>query len=168
MKLQEKNKYPPKKQATPKKRKTTKQKKKTPKERKLNKKQEQKKQEQKSKPKQRSKSDSKSQEEEGKLPELIPAEVLGIQLISKKSRGWPANLSMEEIVTGLEEGTYKWFHTKEDIPDEIIYKMIVNNEIRLKSCWSVSDDSTFATLKNGLTEENSATGKQGKPKSKPK
>lgn len=84
----------------------------------------------------------------------------------KKNKGWPTSISTEEIVTGLENGTYKWSHTKGDIPDDIVYKMIVKNEIRLKSCWSISEDSIFATLKNGLIEESSVSSKPGKTKPK--
>lgn len=124
--------------------------------------------EQKPKSKTRSKSESKTHEEEDKLPDLIPAEALGIQLISKKSKGWPPNLSLEEIVTGLENQTYKCTHTKEDIPDEMVYKMIANNEIRLKSCWSVIEDSSFSTVKNGLVEDCATPGKPAKSKPKSK
>lgn len=102
------------------------------------------------------------------MPELeqVPAEALGVQLISRKSKGWPPNLSPEDIINGIDNHTYKWTHTKEDIPDKLIYKMTVNNELKLKNCWGVAEDEAFKTIKNGLVEENEVSSKQVKKNNK--
>lgn len=72
-------------------------------------------------------------------------------------------MNLMDIILGIESNTFKWTHTKKNIPDEMIYKMLKNNEIRLKNCWLVMDDASFKKQKNGLREETSIKSTRKKP-----
>lgn len=105
------------------------------------------------------------------MPDLeqVPAEALGLQLVTKKSSGWPTNLTIQEIIKGIENNTYKWTYTNKEIPEEIMYKMLKNNEIILKNCWGHVDDSSFKKMVNGRIVNTPVTSrtiktKQPKPK----
>lgn len=88
------------------------------------------------------------------MPELeqIPAEALGLQIMTRKSLGWPTNMKLEDIIEGIEHKIFKWTHTKADIPDDILLKMLINNEISLDNCLYGIEDANFRKLKNGLVK----------------
>lgn len=88
------------------------------------------------------------------IPELeqVPAEALGLQIMTRKSLGWPSNMKLVDIIEGIENKIFKWTHTKVDIPDEVLYKMLKNNEICLDNCFFGIEDSHFRKMRNGLVK----------------
>lgn len=102
------------------------------------------------------------------MPELeqVPAEALGLHLITKKSTGWPGNLTLQDIMNGIDNKIYKWTHTNNDIPDNIMYKMLKNNEINLKNCFGSMDKTNFKKLTNGRAMGTPAASRMTKPKPK--
>lgn len=105
------------------------------------------------KDKEESEDEYNSSKDEMPALELIPVEELDLILTTKKSTGWPANMNLLDIILGIESNTFKWSRNRKDTPDEIILKMLKNNEVRLKNCWYVMDDANFKKLKNGFQED---------------
>ena len=77
------------------------------------------------------------QEEQPPPLEKIRGREIGLQIITKKSTGWPKEqIYIEQIKDGIENGKYKWTFTAADYEDEEIHQLLVNNEIELHKVWT--------------------------------
>ena len=92
---------------------------------------------------------------EGPPPlEKIKGREIGLQIITKKSTGWPKEqIYIAQIKDGIENGKYKWIFTARGYEEEDIYQYLVNNEINLHKVWITVEDSIFRKIRNGLQQE---------------
>ena len=72
-------------------------------------------------------------EEEETQATKIKGTDTGLQIVTKKSTGWPeGNIYQETIMHGIKQGKYKYFYSSQDYTAAEIYKMLKNNEINLQ------------------------------------
>ena len=90
------------------------------------------------------------------MPQLekIRGTELGLQLICRKSHGWPTGeMNLKQLKTGIENGTYKWRYTNAAYSEQEITHYLKNDEINLDHCWCSADDAQFDKLKNGQARD---------------
>ena len=93
-------------------------------------------------------------EEEIPALEQLKGTEIGLQIITKKSEGWPREiLNIRTLKKGMENGLYKWRYTNTAYSEQEIYHYICNNEISLNNCWCIIDDSQFNKIRSGQINE---------------
>ena len=86
--------------------------------------------------------------------EQIKGTELGLQIITKKSNGWPkTQMNLTHLRHGLDSGLYKWRHTSHAYSDQEVFHFIKNNEVNLDYCWCIAEDIVFDKLQCGRSEE---------------
>lgn len=81
---------------------------------------------------------------------------IGLQIITRESRGWPENgFDMDELIDGLQRRDYKWTYTSNELEEEEVFQKINRNEIDLKNCWTIVQDSTYNKIRSGHLKERS-------------
>ena len=97
--------------------------------------------------------EKKYQEEQPPPLEKIRGRDIGLQIITRKSTGWPKEqIYIEQIKEGIENGKYKWTYTSAVYEDENIYLHLTNNEIDLRKVWTIVEDPIFRKIRNGLQQ----------------
>ncbi|ORD93408.1 hypothetical protein ECANGB1_2305 [Enterospora canceri] len=87
-------------------------------------------------------------------PTQIKGSQLGLQIITRKSEGWPKHeLNVQHIKFGIDTGLYKWRYTCAAYEEQELYIYITNNEVDLVNCFCITDDSQFKKIRNGLVQE---------------
>ena len=88
--------------------------------------------------------------------EKISGTRIGLQIITKKSEGWPQCdvFSLRRLRAGFDTGLYKWRYNDNSYQEEEIFNYIMNNEIEFDKCWCSIEDYKFNKIHNGLTIEN--------------
>ena len=87
-------------------------------------------------------------------PTQMQGTQLGVQIITKRSVGWPkGELKIRNIIDGIESGKYKWRYTSTAYEEEEIYNYMRNNDIDLSNCFCNIDDTQFRKIRNGLLIE---------------
>lgn len=87
--------------------------------------------------------------------EKISGEAIGLQIITKKSEGWPKEqtFSLHRLKVGIDNGLYKFRYRNPTYTEEEILLYILNNDIDLTNCWCTTDDTQFNKIRNGLLQE---------------
>lgn len=81
---------------------------------------------------------------------------IGLQIITRESRGWPRNgFDVDELIDGLQRRDYKWTFTSNELDEEEVFQKINRNEIDLKNCWKIVEDSTYNKIRSGHLRERS-------------
>ena len=78
---------------------------------------------------------------------------LGLIIHTSKSTGWPQSLAKQELIQGIEQKKYKVTYSENLVEKEEILDLIINDDIDLKECWKVTDDSTFKKIRTGVTKD---------------
>lgn len=80
---------------------------------------------------------------------------IGLQLITKKSIGWPRDgqLGIQTIKERIKNNTCKWIYTDNSYNEEEIYQYLTRNLIILDNCWYTIEDSRLNKVHNGLETE---------------
>ena len=95
-----------------------------------------------------------TQAEKPSPSEKIRGRGIGLQIVTKKSTGWPKEqIYIEQIKEGIDSGKYKWIFTSTAYREEEIYTLLINNGIELNKVWTIVDDSIFRKIRNGLQQE---------------
>ncbi|MPC70018.1 hypothetical protein E2C01_064253 [Portunus trituberculatus] len=86
---------------------------------------------------------------------IITGTHIGLQLITKKSIGWPLDgqVRIQNIKEGILNSTCKWSYTDNSYNDEEVYQYLIRNAITLDNCWYTTEDSRFNKMRNGLNTE---------------
>ncbi|MPC43286.1 hypothetical protein E2C01_036929 [Portunus trituberculatus] len=87
-------------------------------------------------------------------PIKISGKGIGLQIITKKSIGWPkGTLDHKQIIEGIKVEKYKFIFTSTAYDEEEIYHLLKNDLIDLTEAWVAEDDSIFRKIRNGLYQE---------------
>ena len=103
-----------------------------------------------------SQEDINEEQEEEEMPALedIRGKDLGLEIITKRSEGWPKEtMNLKHLIHGIDKGKYKWLYTNTTLKEEQVMQYIKNNEINLKDCWRIVDDQQFRKIRNGQFQE---------------
>ncbi len=88
--------------------------------------------------------------------ENIEPEEIGLELYTSKEKGWPKNISITELITGLQQKVYKGKYSDSKLTEDQVMRKIRRNEINLnKNCWSTVDNETFRKIRPGLNTDRS-------------
>ena len=90
------------------------------------------------------------------MPELeqIKGTDIGLQIITKKSVGWPKeHMNLANLVQRIDLGQYKWRYNSHAYSEQEVLHFIKNNEIKLDYCWCIADDIVFDKLRCGRTDD---------------
>ena len=93
---------------------------------------------------------------ENDMPQLekLQGTELGLQIICKKSEGWPrGEMNLKKLKDGIDTGTYKWRYTNAAYSQQEIFHFLRNDEINLDHCWCTAEDIQFDKLKNGQVRD---------------
>ncbi|MPC37987.1 hypothetical protein E2C01_031483 [Portunus trituberculatus] len=95
-----------------------------------------------------------TQPEDIPVLEKISGTHLGMQIITKKSEGWPKDtFSLNYLKTAIDKGRFKWRFNNTVYNEKEIYSHLKNNDIDLVNCWCIMDDALFNKIRSGKTEE---------------
>ncbi len=85
----------------------------------------------------------------------IPGHAIGLQIITRKSEGWPkgTTLSLRSIKTGIYTGMYKWRYTYAAYNEQEILLYLQNNDIDLTNGWCTAEDTQLNKIHNGLHQD---------------
>lgn len=100
--------------------------------------------------------DIEREETEDEMPDLeqIKGNTLGLEIITKKSEGWPKDtITVRHITKWIEEGKYKWLYSEKAYKEEEIFNYLINSNINLEGCWRVVEDQMFRKIGNGLFQD---------------
>ena len=80
---------------------------------------------------------------------------IGLQLITKKSIGWPRDgqLGIHNIIERIQNNTCKWIYQDNSYNEEEVFQHLTRNTITLDNCWFTIEDSRFNKIRNGLDTE---------------
>lgn len=86
--------------------------------------------------------------------EQIRGKDLGLEIITKKSVGWPKDVfNLRTLTKGILQGKYKWRCTHKSYTDEEVLRFLYNNDLDIKECWRILYDQVFKKIRNGYFEE---------------
>lgn len=86
--------------------------------------------------------------------EQIKGTEIGLQIITKKSEGWPKeHMNLASLVKRIDSGQYKWRYNSHAYSEQEVLHFIKNNEIKLDYCWCIADDIVFDKLRCGRANE---------------
>ncbi len=72
---------------------------------------------------------------------------LGLKLYTTQEKGWPLKyFTVEKLVTGLKNKTYKYTYENKNYTDEEVLQMIQAGDLKLKSCWSTIGIDQFREI----------------------
>lgn len=99
--------------------------------------------------------ESAEEEEREEMPDLekLRGKEVGLNIITKKSIGWPSNINLANITEGINTGKYKWTYEDEGYDEDEILRGLKNDEIEFKGCWKTMEDTQFKKVRNGLITE---------------
>ncbi len=81
---------------------------------------------------------------------------IGLQVFTPESRGWPRkNFTLEELVRGFNNQTYKYTYTDSKYTEEQVMDMIRNGDITMHTCWNIVGSDAFRKIRSGLEKERS-------------
>ncbi len=83
-----------------------------------------------------------------------------LEIISKESNGWPDNIQLSHLVTGIEDGTYKFAYNEPTIEAHEVLDLIENGEITMHDCFIILEDSIFRKIRSGQIKERSPSSTQ--------
>ena len=86
---------------------------------------------------------------------IIDAEDIGLELYTSKERGWPKNMSITDLATGIEKKLYKGKYTESKYTEEQIMRKIRRNEINFNNSnsWIAIDSDAFRKIRPGLNAD---------------
>ena len=96
--------------------------------------------------------DEVNQEEENTRNKLHSKDIQ-LEFYTKASQGWPTNISIDNLIQGIEKGNYKYTYKEATIKQHEIIGLIKKGEITLEECFNTVEDSIFRKIRQGHSQE---------------
>ena len=100
---------------------------------------------------------------------IIEAHEIGLEFYTTKDKGWPRNISIPDLLTGIQAKRYKWKYTDNKYTEDQIIKKIRRGEINLNrsDCWFAVDLDEYRKIRQGLSVDRSPPENRDPRKIKP-
>lgn len=76
-----------------------------------------------------------------------------LEIITKVSNGWPENINLSQLTSGIEREIYKYTYNEKMLKPEEVIDLLKKGEIILEECWRTVEDSVFRKIRSGHTNE---------------
>ncbi|MPC48298.1 hypothetical protein E2C01_042066 [Portunus trituberculatus] len=90
----------------------------------------------------------------------LDSEDIDLEIYTKESKGWPENITLGQLIKGIEEGNYKFTNRESTLEPHEVLGLMKKGDMILGECLKVIDDSIFRKIRSGQTQERSPPSRQ--------